>query len=289
MAVNIALVTLSQLLEDFNFTDAAGRIVQWVKTNGPEVIFILAISAIAYKLLSITIDRAIALISKDTFLTAEQAKQRAKTLGSVLKALARFVIAFIAILMIIDRFTNIGPLLAGAGIAGVAIGFGAQSLVRDFISGFFILFENQYGVGDVVQIGSSKGTVEDLDLRTTRLRDIQGRLHIIPNGEVKLVINQSRGWARAIVDIGVSNQVDPNKVKQIMQEEMDILAGAAEWKEILFEPPQVSGIEEFRENAMIIRVSAVTKPGHQDSLAEQIRTSIKTRLARENIEVIGKP
>lgn len=289
MAANIALVTLSQLLEDFNFTDTTGEIAQWLKANGPEIIFILFGSAVVYKLLSLTIDRTIALISKDTFLTAEQAKQRARTLGSVLKALARFVIVFIAILMVIDRFTNIGPLLAGAGIAGVAIGFGAQSLVRDFISGFFILFENQYGVGDIVQIGSSKGTVEDLDLRTTRLRDVQGRLHIIPNGEVKLVINQSRGWSRAIVDIGVSNQVDPNKVKQIMQEEMDILAKTAEWKNILIEPPQVSGIEDFRENAMIIRISAVTKPAHQDRLAEQIRTNIKTRLARENIEVIGKP
>lgn len=271
-------------------TEIFRPVVDWLSSHQAlKIILIFILSIVIYRLVSITIRHTVELVSKDKFLSAEQAKQRAKTLGSVLDALARFVIFFIAALMILGRFTDIGPLLAGAGVAGIAIGFGAQSLVKDFISGFFILFENQYSVGDVIQIGTSKGTVEDLDLRTTKLRDVQGRLHIIPNGEIKVVINQSRGWARAIVDIGVSNKEEPAHVTQIMEEELDKIAKSAKGKKILLEPPQVVGLEDFRDNAMVFRITAMTKPESQDEVAEQIRAGMKTRFAKENIEIIGKP
>ncbi len=270
-------------------TKTSKLVVNWLGNQAPEIILIFISSIIIYKLVSISIRHAVELVSKDRFLSAEQAKQRAKTLGSVLEALARFAIFFIAALMILRKFTDINPILAGAGIAGLAVGLGAQSLVKDFISGFFILFENQYGVGDVIQIGTSNGTVEDLDLRTTKLRDFQGRLHIIPNGEIKLVINQSRGWARAIVDIGVSNKEDPVRVIQIMEEELGKIAKSVKGQEVLLEPPQVIGLEDFRDNVMVFRVIAMARPGSQDSIAKQIRISIKTRFERENIEIIGKP
>ncbi len=261
--------------------------IDWLSSHQtPAIIVISILSIIIYRLIIIAIRHAVELVSKDRFLSAEQAKLRAKTLGSVLEALARFVIFFIATLMILDVFRiPIGPLLASAGIAGIAIGFGAQSLVKDFISGFFILFENQYSVGDVIQIGTSKGTVEDLDLRTTKLRDAQGQLHIIPNSEIKVVINQSRGWARPIIDIGVSNKEDPARVTQIMEDELDKIAKSVKVKEALLEPPQVVGLKDFRDNVMVFRITAMTKPGSQDEIADLIRAGMKTRFAKENIEM----
>ncbi len=263
--------------------------IDWLSSHQtPAIIVISILSIIIYRLIIIAIRHAVELVSKERFLSAEQAKLRAKTLGSVLEALARFIIFFIATLMILDVFRiPIGPLLASAGIAGIAIGFGAQSLVKDFISGFFILFENQYSVGDVIQIGTSKGTVEDLDLRTTKLRDVQGQLHIIPNSEIKVVINQSRGWARAIVDIGVSNKEDPARVTQIMEDELAKIAKSVKVKEALLEPPQVVGLKDFRDNVMVFRITAMTKPGSQDEIADLIRAGMKTRFAKENIEMWG--
>jgi len=172
---------------------------------------------------------------------------------------------------------------------GIAIGFGAQSLIKDFISGFFIIFENQFSVGDLVQIGNDKGTVEHLSLRTTRLRDFQGNVHIIPNSQINVVINQSRGWSRAIVDIGVPTVEDPTRVIDIIKDAVAGIASSGKWKDILQEDPRVTGIDDFKENTMVFRVTAVTTSNAQDAIARDIRNGVKTALSQNKIEIFVKP
>ncbi|HEY3374539.1 MAG TPA: mechanosensitive ion channel family protein [Candidatus Aquicultor sp.] len=265
--------------------------VNWLRDNALIVILVLLASAIIYRLLSIAINRSVSLISKNPFISEDQAKQRALTLANVLDALAKFTIFFLAVLVILQSTTKveITALLAGAGVLGVAVGLAAQSLIKDFLSGFFILFENQYSVGDLVQIGSDKGTVEQLSLRTTLLRDFQGSLHIIPNSQVTVVINHSRGWARAVVEFGVPTTQNPQRVLDTVCDEMTKLADDPTVKDVLQELPQVTGIEEFRDNAMVFRIAVRTASSEQDRVERLIRERIAARLTKEQIEVIGKP
>jgi small conductance mechanosensitive channel len=281
--------TLFRFINRKKILDLVDRAGGWLADHALFILLILIGSIILYRLVSVAINHTVELISRDTFLPAEQAKQRAKTLGAVLDALTRFVIFFFAGLIILQNTgVKITALIAGASVVGVAIGFGAQSLVRDFISGFFILFENQYGVGDTVQVGTSKGTVENLSLRTTQIRDFEGRLHTIPNGEIKLVINQSRGWTQMVVDIGTSYREDPVRVMQIMADETTRIAQSSEWRENIIQSPQVLGVEAFTDSAMVFRVTALTKPGLEDSLARQVRAAIKTRFSAEDIAFSDK-
>ncbi|NCO65949.1 MAG: mechanosensitive ion channel family protein [Candidatus Aquicultor secundus] len=280
-----------QTVRSGNITTLIDKAIDWLTKYGLQIVAALVVGFIIYRLLSIAIRRSVALISKDTFLSAEEAKQRAKTLGSVLDALARFAVFFITIVVILQSTTswNISALIAGAGVVGIAIGFGAQSLIKDFISGFFIIFENQFSVGDLVQIGNDKGTVEHLSLRTTRLRDFQGNVHIIPNSQINVVINQSRGWSRAIVDIGVPTVEDPTRVIDIIKDAVAGIASSGKWKDILQEDPRVTGIDDFKENTMVFRVTAVTTSNAQDAIARDIRNGVKTALSQNKIEIFVKP
>ncbi|MHB8842078.1 MAG: mechanosensitive ion channel family protein [Candidatus Aquicultor sp.] len=281
---------LSQTIKTGTITSFANRAIDWLSTHGWQVAVALLAGFIAYRLLSIAINHSVSLISRDTFLSAEEAKLRAKTLGAVLDALARFVIFFVTILVVLEIISvPIGPILASAGIVGIAIGFGAQSLVKDFISGFFILFENQFSVGDLVQIGNDRGTVEHLSLRTTKLKDFQGNVHIIPNSQINVVINQSRGWSRAIVDIGVPTTEDHMRVMTLIKDTVASVASSGRWKDTLLEDPQVTGIEDFRENTMLFRITAMTASGAQDAIARDIRNGVKTALSGNNIEILTKP
>ena len=131
-------------------------------------------------------------------------ERRGKTIAQLLRSVGRVVILAIAILLTFNVFIDIGPILAGAGILGLAVSFGAQSLVKDVISGFFILFENQFAIGDVIEVAGKSGLVEKMTLRVVVLRDVEGIMHVVPNGEIKVVSNKTRGWSRAVVDVGVA-------------------------------------------------------------------------------------
>jgi small conductance mechanosensitive channel len=281
----------SQTFKSENITKLIDRAIDWLATYGLQIVIALVVGFIVYRLLSIAIHRSVALISRDTFLTAEEAKQRAKTLGAVLDALARFAIFFITIVIILQSTTtwNVSALIAGAGVVGVAIGFGAQSLIKDFISGFFIIFENQFSVGDMVQLGNDTGIVEQLSLRTTKLKDVLGNVHIIPNSQINVVINQSRGWSRTIVDIGVPTSEDTAKVIDIIKGAVSGIAASDKWKDILLEDPEVTGIEAFKEDTMVFRVTAMTTAGVQDAVARDIRNGVKTALSNNKIGIAAKP
>lgn len=283
----LAATNLAQMLNRIDWDQAAEALAR----NAAVVVLVLLAGLLIYRLVSMTIRRTISLISKDTFLTAEQAKQRATTLGAVLDALARFVVFFLAILVILQstEVVDVTAVIASAGVLGVAIGLAAQNIIRDFLTGFFILFENQYAVGDVVQIGSAKGTVESLSLRTTQLRDFQGKVHTIPNSQITVVINQSRGWSRAVVDFGVANRYNPEDILRTLKEEVSSLWRDEKLRPLLHEEPQVTGIEDFRESAVMFRVTALTDPSNQDQVARLLRQKVAARLVAEDIEMVCKP
>jgi small conductance mechanosensitive channel len=191
----------------------------------------------------------------------------------------------VALLLSLNIFFDIGPLLAGAGILGLAFSFGAQSLVKDIISGFFILLENQFTVGDVIETAGKSGTVERMTLRVVMLRDLRGVLHIIPNGQMTVVSNQTRGWARAVVEVGVGYDVDVDRALDVIGDEAATFGKDQVWEHRLDGVPEVLGVESFTDNAVIIRTILRTLPGEQWAAAREFRRRLKTRLDREGIEI----
>jgi small conductance mechanosensitive channel len=196
------------------------------------------------------------------------------------------VIWSIAVITILDELgVNLGPLIAGAGIAGVALGFGAQSLVRDFITGLFMVIEDQYGVGDVIDVGLATGTVEALSLRTTRLRDLEGVVWHVPNGEIHRVGNKSQQWARALVDVGVAYDADLDTATDVIRAAAQSLHQDPEYSPLVLDEPDVLGIESLSSERVVIRVVIRTQPQQQNRVARALRSRIKAALDDAGIAV----
>ncbi len=217
---------------------------------------------------------------------SERARQRTVTLGAVLRSVATGVIYILAALLVLGELDiSLGPLLAGAGIAGIAFGFGAQSLVKDFLAGIFIVIEDQYGVGDVVDLGEATGTVEEVSLRTTRLRDVHGTLWVVPNGEIQRVANMSQLWARVVLDVEVAYDTDLDLASNVIKRVADEI-----WREgaddaTIIEEPEVWGIESFGPSAVAIRLAVKTEPAEQFRTARVIRRRLKQAFDEAGIEI----
>jgi len=211
-------------------------------------------------------------------------EKRGRTISQLLRSVGRVVIVTIAVLLTFNVFINIAPILAGAGILGLAISFGAQSLVRDIISGFFILLENQFAVGDVIEAAGKSGVVERMTMRVVVLRDLEGAMHVIPNGELKVVSNRTRGWARAVVDIAVPYTEDVDRVLAIVRDEAAQFSTDKTWGLQLDGPVEVLGIEELRDNSVMIRSLLKTQPGSQWNVAREFRRRLINRFGREAVE-----
>jgi small conductance mechanosensitive channel len=223
-------------------------------------------------------------------LTQDLNLQRAATLTHALSTGAVVLIWTIALLLVLSNLSvNLGPLLASAGVAGVALGFGAQSIVRDTLSGFFILLENQFGVNDVVEVqttaGAVAGKVESLTLRITTLRAYDGTLHVIPNGNIQVVSNKSRGWARAIVDVRVAYGEDVEKLRGVLEELFDEVRTDAVLRDWIMEGPEVLGVERLADYAQIVRAVAETRPSKRYDVERTLRERIAMRLAERGIHV----
>lgn len=219
-------------------------------------------------------------------LQASEIKKRAQTLGNILRHVFLILISFIAILMILGELgIQLGPLLATAGIGALAIGFGAQSLVKDVISGFFIILENQYRIGDVVEVAGVSGMVESLNLRRTVLRDLEGRVHIIPNGEIKVVSNLSKEWSRSVLDLGISYREDLDQVFDLLRQIGKELESEEPFKGAILEPLQILGVERFGESQLIIRMMVKTVPLKQWEVGRELRRRIKIRFDEKGIEI----
>ena len=216
----------------------------------------------------------------------ERSKQRAEALGAVLRSVASIVVYSLAIIIALAEFgISLGPLIAGAGIVGVALGFGAQSLVKDFLSGIFMLLEDQYGVGDIIDVGDATGVVEEVNLRTTRLRDVNGTVWFVPNGEIRRVGNKSQQWARTVLDVEVAYDTDIARATEIIKRIADDV-----WRDELetatvLEEPEIWGVENLGASGIAIRVALKTEPGEQFATARELRRRIKAAFDEAGIEI----
>jgi small conductance mechanosensitive channel len=213
-----------------------------------------------------------------------RAEQRMEALASVLRSVLGFVIFAIAAFMILGELgVELGPLLAGAGIIGVALGFGSQTLVRDFLSGMFILIEDQFGVGDIVDLDQqTAGTVEAVSLRTTRLRSVDGTVWHVPNGEIRRVGNKSQHWSRALIDVEVAYDTDLDHAQRVIEEVAGEIAAA---DSSVLEEPEVWGVEALGANGVMIRLVVKTRPSEQYRVSRVLRQRLKDAFDREGIEI----
>lgn len=209
--------------------------------------------------------------------------KRANTIGILLKKLVKYVLCFIGSLTILDMFgIRTTSILATAGVGGLAIGFGAQSLVRDVITGFFIILENQFSVGDYIQISTYEGVVEELGMRVTKLRDFSGELHIIPNGEIHVVTNRTRGAMRALVSVSISYEQDIDKALSVIEKVSKELGDS---NKFILDGPTVLGVVSLDPSSVVINVIAKTEPMEQWGVERELRKKIKEAFEKENIEV----
>jgi small conductance mechanosensitive channel len=212
--------------------------------------------------------------------------QRAETIGTVLRSSTSAIIYGIASMMALAELgLSLGPLIAGAGIVGVALGFGAQSLVKDFLSGTFMLLEDQYGVGDVIDLGDASGVVEGITLRVTRLRDINGTVWHVPNGEIARVGNMSQNWARLVLDVGVAYEADVDQARDVILSTTEALAADPDWSARFLDAPELWGVEALGDNSVTIRVVAKVIPGEQWMMQRELRRRIKYALDEAGISI----
>ena len=217
---------------------------------------------------------------------AARRQQRAQTIGSVLKSTVSIVLLVWVVLTILNVFgVNIAPFIASAGVVGLAIGFGAQNLVRDFVTGVFMLLEDQYGVGDTVDLGEATGTVEAVSLRITRLRDVNGTVWYVRNGEILRVGNQSQNWARTVLDVTVSYDADLDLVQRILQDVATSTYENEQFHDVIIEAPEVWGVERFDKDGVVVRVVLKTAPAQQWLVARAMRQRIKAEFDRAGIKM----
>lgn len=215
-----------------------------------------------------------------------RANMRTETIGGVLRSIATFAIwtlAFVSVLGVVG--INLGPLIAGAGIAGVALGFGAQNLVRDFLSGIFMLLEDQYGLGDIVDTGEAVGTVEAITLRITRLRDVQGVVWHVPNGQINRIGNFSQQWSRALLDISVAYDTNIEHASEVIKRVADGMWRDRRWGPLVLDEPEVWGVESFGPSEILIRLVVKTAPTRQFEVSRELRRRLKDGFDAEGIVI----
>jgi moderate conductance mechanosensitive channel len=268
----------------FNYEDILLFI--WDKADeAAKVVVVILGSIFLTRVVRSLADRLVAFVHDDDPLSAQR-EQRAITLAGIFKGVFKIVIVLVAGLTILGIVgIDTRPLIAGAGIAGLAISFGAQNLIRDFISGFFILLENQYRVGDVIRAAGVAGQVEDMNLRITILRDLEGVAHFIPNGEIKVVSNLAKEWARAVVNVGVPYKEDLDRVMTVLNRVGHELSQDPAFGPNVLEPPQVLGVESFGDLQITLRIVIKTRPLKQWDTARELRKRIKLAFDREGIEI----
>lgn len=234
---------------------------------------------------AIRVLRFIARRVERTALGHGHADARGQTLARLVQSVGTVLIGVAAGLMALSLFFNIAPLLATVGVAGLAISFGAQSLVKDVIAGFFILLENQYQLGDTVRIAGREGTVSHLTLRATVLRDGAGVVHFIPNGQIDVVSNQTRNWSRAVVDVGVAYESDIDRVNGVLRQIIARLAADAAWAPRLTGESSVAGIQQLGDSAVTVRIWVNTVPGAQGDVKSELLRRIKLAFDQEGISM----
>jgi len=256
---------------------------QWAVSHGIKIVGILLVAQLLLLLLKVVISRFEKHFVADA---ASEKGKRAKTLSSIINKTIMITVYTTALIMIVAECgVAIGPLLAGAGIAGLAIGFGAQSLVKDIISGFFIILENQIRVGDVVTIAGVSGIVEAISLRTIRLRDVEGRVHIVPNGLIEVATNFTCEWSRALVEICVAYKEDVDRVTAVLQAVGEDLRSDPDFRNVILEPMTMQGIDSLGESSVNLRMFFKTLPIRQWDVAREFRKRVKKAFDAQGISI----
>ncbi|MBT2397289.1 mechanosensitive ion channel family protein [Streptomyces sp. ISL-100] len=301
--------TSSTSPEPVTFDEAAQKAnnaASWVEQNwstwlsvGLRILLIVVIAAVLRTVIRRSLTKLIARMNRSAqavegtalgglLVNAERRRQRSEAIGSVLRSVASFLILGTAALMVLGALNiNLAPLLASAGVAGVALGFGARNLVTDFLSGVFMILEDQYGVGDNIDAGVASGEVIEVGLRVTKLRGDNGEIWYVRNGEIKRIGNLSQGWATAGVDVQVRPSEDLDRVRKVIVDTADELAKADPWNELLWGPVEVLGLDSVLLDSMVVRVSAKTMPGKALGVERELRWRIKQAFDRAGIRIVG--
>jgi len=263
------------------------QLYPWVLNEGWRVLAIIIATIIINRFSSVIITRFIRKIVVTKNHNSEEAEEkRENTLIAILVNSERVLIWVVAGMMILSELgVAIGPLMAAAGVVGIAFGFGGQYLIKDLISGLFIIFENQYRVGDVIKVGDAGGLVEDITLRLTTIRDLDGTVHHIPHGEITTVANLSKEFARINLNIGVSYDCDLEKVISVVNAVGDEMAEDSKWKDMILSRPQFLRVNDFADSAVEIKILGETKPLKQWEVTGELRKRIKIAFDKEEIEI----
>ena len=250
------------------------------------IVVIVVVALIVLRLLRSAVQRIVARVLDRQDQSQRELRQKAQTLANVIESAGRLVVFILAGMMILGKLgLDIAPLIASAGVAGLAIGLGAQSLIRDTINGFFILFENQFAVGDAVRIGESSGSVEEVNLRRTVLRSVNGAAIIIPNGEVRVVQNLSKGWSRAVIDVTVAADTDTGVVIDLLHSLLDHAQDDPTFGAQVLEPPEILGVTAIDMTGVTFRVLVKTQPLQQWPVERELRRRIWQALREHGISM----
>jgi small conductance mechanosensitive channel len=261
-------------------------LADWAFNHGLRVLLIVILAYALVRATRLLVSRFEYELNLRTGLDALERAKRARTLGSVINKVATAVIAGIAVLMALREFqVDIAPVLTGAGIVGLAVGFGAQTLVRDVISGFFLILEDQVRVGDVAAINGTGGLVEAINLRTIVLRDVEGTVHVFPNGAIQTLANKSKDFSYYVIDLGVSYREDPDRVGEVLRgigAEMQADPAYSPW---ILEPVEIFGVDAFGDWSIVLKMRIKTVPLKQWEVGREFRKRIRRRFEEENIEI----
>jgi len=261
-------------------------VLTWLKTNGLTILITLILSIVGLVVLRIVTRHLKLRVQSLDDEDGSMLDKRTATITRVVWTTGAVLIIGTALLIILEQLgVPIFPVIASVGFVGLAFGLGAQTIVKDMISGLFVLVENQYTIGDVVVIGSISGTVESITLRKTTVRDLYGTVHHIPNGEVRTVANKSRGWSRALVEVGITYDADVDKAIETLEKIGTVLDEDSPFAEDVIEEPVVTGVEGLDESAVRLRIMVKTNPGAEWDVQRYLRRQIRLDFSEQNVEI----
>jgi small-conductance mechanosensitive channel len=272
---------------NFDLNNIGGVVLTWFQEHSLKVILLLVVSYFIVKFSKKAIEKVVRhLVQPDSRLTKDEEVRREDTLIKIFSGTIKVLVIIFATMMILSEVgLDVGPLIAGAGIIGLAIGFGGQYLVKDVITGLFIILENQYRVGDVVTISGISGGVEDITLRVTTLRDADGTVHHIPHGQISTVSNKAKGFAKVNMNIGIAYEADLDHVIKVVNKVGKKLAEDKEFADSIISAPEFVRVDEFADSAIVIKIMGEVAPLKQWLIAGELRKRLKIAFDKEGIDI----
>lgn len=258
-------------------------VIDWLLSSGLQILLIFVLLFVVLKIVKTVINRLLQRLQKGR---DEEYRKRTDTLSSIVQLIAQIAIWGVGLIIILGELgIQIGPILAAAGILGLAVGFGAQNIVQDVISGFFLLLEDQLRIGDVVDVGGKAGLVEKITLRMVLLRDLSGNLHFVRNGKIDIVTNMTKDYSRYVLDIGVAYKEDVDEVIRVIEQVDEEMRSDPQYGPNILEPIEILGLDRFEDSAVIVRARTKTKPVQQWSVGREFNRRLKKRFDEQGIEI----